>query len=314
MIDWRTRVDREQYRNQVVLLLDCLPALKKQEIFALKGGTAINFFIRHLPRLSVDIDLAYVKIEPRENTIAKIANGLRALGKTIVKRNKKHQIRELTTREGQLYKIIVENGPTKIKIEPNFIMRGTLLPTIKMDIVKAVENKFEYSVKQVPILAEEELFAGKICAALSRQHPRDFFDIQQLFEKQGITDGIRQAFVIYLVCSPKPIHELLRPNLIVLKNIYENEFVNMTEAPVSLGSLLDTREILIKTINQDLSNNEKDFIFSMKKGDPDYSLMPFDHLDDLPALKWKLMNIRKMDKNKHTKMLNKLAFTLDIIP
>jgi len=191
-------------------------------------------------------------------------------------------------------------------------MRGTLLPTVKMDIAKAVEDKFEYSVKHIPVLAEEELYAGKICAALSRQHPRDFFDIKELFEKQGITDAIRQAFVIYLVCSPRPIHELLQPNLIVLKNIYKTEFVNMTEKPVSLEALLDTREILVKTINKGLTSKEKDFILSIKQGQPNYSLMPFDHLDDLPALKWKLINIRKMDKNKHAKMLDKLASALEV--
>ena len=135
----------------------------------------------------------------------------------------------------------------------------------------------------IPVLAEEELYAGKICAALSRQHPRDLFDIQKLFERQGLTDEIRQAFVVYLVCSPRPIHELLQPNLITLKNIYENEFVSMTDTPVSLGSLFDAREKLIKIISQNLSNNEKDFILSVKQGQPDYSLMPFEHLEDLAS-------------------------------
>lgn len=304
-------MNRDQYVAQVELLLDCIPALKEQEIFALKGGTAINFFIRDLPRLSVDIDLTYLKSESRKNAIKEIESGLRVLGGEIIKHNKKFQIRELKTKEGTLHKLIIENGLAKIKIEPNFIMRGTLLPIRKMDIAKAVEDKFEYSVKQIPILSDEELFAGKICAALSRQHPRDFFDIQVLFENQGITDGIRQAFVIYLLCSPRPIHELLRPNLIALNNIFENEFTNMTEKPVSLETLLNTREALIKVINQMLSNSERDFILSVKKGDPDYSLMPFGDLEDFPALKWKLVNIRNMNKVKHQAMLHKLTVVLE---
>src|SRR3989338_4170567 len=277
----KSLVNKEQYVSQVNLLLDCLPVLRDQDIFSLKGGTAINFFIRDLPRLSVDIDLTFLKLESRKNAIKEIESGLIALGGEIIKRNKKFQIRELKTKEGQLHKLIITNGATKIKIEPNFIMRGTLFPTRKMDIAKAVEDKFEYSIKQIPVLSEEEIFAGKICAALSRQHPRDFFDIQVLFENQGITDGIRQAFVVYLLCSPRPIHELLRPNLIVLNNIFENEFINMTEKPVSLAALLNVREELIKVINQRLSNSERDFILSVKKGVPDYSLMPFDHLEDL---------------------------------
>lgn len=86
----------------------------------------------------------------------------------------------------------------------------------------------------------------------------------------------------------------------------------MTETPVSLEALLETREILIKTINQGLSSNERDFILSVKQGEPDYALMPFEHLDNLPALKWKVINIRKMDKNKHTVMINKLESVLSL--
>ena len=42
--------------KQAELLLEVLRIVAKHEVFALKGGTAINFFIRDLPRLSVDID------------------------------------------------------------------------------------------------------------------------------------------------------------------------------------------------------------------------------------------------------------------
>jgi len=305
-------MNRKQYTAQAGLLLDCLPALRDQSVFALKGGTAINFFIQDLPRLSVDIDLTFVKMGQRDQAIGEIEQGLKALGQSMSKRNKRYQIKELRTREGKLKKIIVMDRNTKIKVEPNFIMRGTLLPTVKMDIKKTVENKFEYSVKHIPVLAKEELYAGKICAALSRQHPRDFFDIKKLLEKQGITAAIRQAFVIYLACSPRPMHELLKPNLIALKSVYENEFINMTETPTSLAELIDTRENLIKTINQGLSSNEREFILSIKHGQPNYSLMPFDNLDKLPALKWKVINIQKMDRNKRDMMIKKLESTLSV--
>ena len=183
--------------------------------------------------------------------------------------------------------------------------------SIIINVTPNLVGSYEYSIKQIPVLSEEELFAGKICAAISRQHPRDFFDIQVLLETQGVTDGIRQAFVIYLLCSPRPIHELLRPNLIVLNNIFENEFINMTEKPVSLETLLNTREEIIKVINQMLSSSDREFILSVKKGDPDYSLMPFDNSEDLPALKWKLINILNMDKVKHQAMLKKLTVMLE---
>lgn len=54
---------RETYEAQVSLLVRILPYVAKEEIFALKGGTAINLFYRDLPRLSIDIDLTYLPIK-----------------------------------------------------------------------------------------------------------------------------------------------------------------------------------------------------------------------------------------------------------
>src|SRR3990167_1925798 len=204
-------MNKEQYVAQVTLLLDCLTTLKDQELFALKGGTAINFFICDLPRLSVDIDLTYLKKSQRSEAITEIENGLRAIGQSIIERKNRYKIREIKSRDGLLQKIVIIDGSTSIKIEPNFTIRGTLLPVEKMGIQQAVEDRFLYSVKNIPVLSEAELYAGKICAALSRQHPRDFFDIKKLLDRTGISDVMRQAFVIYLVCSPRPIHELLQP-------------------------------------------------------------------------------------------------------
>ena len=305
-------MNKEQYIAQVTLLLDCLTALKDQQIFALKGGTAINFFICDLPRLSVDIDLTYLKKSHRSDAITEIGDGLRAIGQSIIERRNRYKIKEIKSRDGLLQKIVIMDGSTSIKIEPNFTIRGTLLPVVKMGIKQAVEDRFLYSVKNIPVLSEAELYAGKICAALSRQHPRDLFDIKELLDRTGISDVMRQAFVVYLVCSPRPIHELLQPNLIDLRNVYENEFENMTEKNISLESLLEAREKLIQTINNDLSANERNFLLSMKQGEPDYSLLPFQNIEQFPALQWKLINIKKMDAAKHSIMLNKLKAVLEI--
>jgi predicted nucleotidyltransferase component of viral defense system len=67
---------REKFRNQVNLLLAIIPEVGKEECFALHGGTAINLFLRNLPRLSVDIDLTYVPIEDREVSVRKINEAL----------------------------------------------------------------------------------------------------------------------------------------------------------------------------------------------------------------------------------------------
>ena len=67
------------YSAQVKLLVQALPEVAKETCFALHGGTAINLFVRELPRLSVDIDLTYVPIEPREISLRHINEALHGL-------------------------------------------------------------------------------------------------------------------------------------------------------------------------------------------------------------------------------------------
>ena len=66
----------ERYRRQVTLLVRTLPFVAEETCFALKGGTAINLFVRDLPRLSVDIDLTCLPVASREESLADIDAGL----------------------------------------------------------------------------------------------------------------------------------------------------------------------------------------------------------------------------------------------
>jgi predicted nucleotidyltransferase component of viral defense system len=67
----------DMYFKQARLMLQLLPLVMKHDHFALKGGTAINFFVRNLPRLSIDIDLAYVPVEDRKKSIQNISDSLK---------------------------------------------------------------------------------------------------------------------------------------------------------------------------------------------------------------------------------------------
>jgi hypothetical protein len=75
--------DKKYYRGQVKLLLDILPMVARHQAFALKGGTAINFFVRDVPRLSVDIDLTYLPVGEREKSLTAIHNSLIQLSQDI---------------------------------------------------------------------------------------------------------------------------------------------------------------------------------------------------------------------------------------
>jgi len=73
----------EAYRRQVALLIKTLPLVAAETAFALKGGTAINLFVRDMPRLSVDIDLTYVPVADRESSLKEIDAAIRRIGKEI---------------------------------------------------------------------------------------------------------------------------------------------------------------------------------------------------------------------------------------
>ena len=73
---------------------------------------------------------------------------------------------------------------------------------------------------EMQVVALPDLYAGKIAAALDRQHPRDLFDILYLYENEGITDDLFKAFLVYLVSHNRPAHELLDPHLLDLESIY----------------------------------------------------------------------------------------------
>ncbi len=306
-------VYKEQFVRQVRLLLKCLPAIRNQKYFALKGGTAINLFVKNLPRLSVDIDLTFRHLNDRETSLNQIQSGLSEIEESLKQSNEKFVIKKQVTQQSKsISKLLVYHQNTMIKIEPNFIMRGTLYPIEYGKLCGNINTEFDSFLDQMPMVSTPELYAGKLCAALNRQHPRDLFDLKLLYENGGITDKIRQAFVVYLASNPRPIHELLSPNRLDIQQVFEREFLQMTASNVSLNDLLEIREEVISKINEDMTENERRFLLSVKQGKPAYELMPFNNLDQLPSLKWKLINVLKMDKRKRATMIDKLKAVLQV--
>lgn len=157
-----------------------------------------------------------------------------------------------------------------------------------------------------------DLYGGKLCAALDRQHPRDLFDVKVLLENEGITDEIRKAFIVYLVSHDRPISELLDPARKDFRRIYENEFAGMTVEEVEYDDLIAARETLIETLNKELTDAEKEFLVSLKEGQPMWGALGIKGIDKLPAIQWKLMNIQKMNKKKHAESLEKLKRKLGL--
>jgi predicted nucleotidyltransferase component of viral defense system len=301
----------EAYRNQFSLLLRTLPCIKEIANFALKGGTAINLFYRDLPRVSVDIDLTYTKLEPRDATIHHMNAGLEKLETLIINRVPNTKIkRRYSKNQDYITKLNVFDGKSTVKIEPNFIFRGLVHDVDYLSLSQKVTQTFSQFIDDVPVASFNDVFSGKICAALNRQHPRDLFDIKLLLENEGLTDALRKTFVVYLACDARPMNELLNPNNLDITALYTREFQEMTTYPVSLQELVEARETLVTTLLHSFTESEKKFLLSVKLGEPEYSLLPFENLEELPALKWKLINVKKMEKKKHSLMVDKLKAAL----
>jgi predicted nucleotidyltransferase component of viral defense system len=298
--------------RQAVLLLRILPLIYREEVFALKGGTAINFFVRELPRLSVDIDLTYLPINERELALDDISQALIRISKEIKKRIPKIQIVSKIIRGTKTLKgMVVHQEGVTVKIEPNLVLRGSVYPAEIKTLSKRAQDFFELSV-QSRLLAMDELYAGKICAALDRQHPRDLFDVHVLLKNEGLTVEMRRAFIVYLISHPRPMIEILNPQPQDMKDSFEKEFKGMIVEDVTLEELQTARDHLISMLQSQLTREERSFIISVKEGHPRWDLLPFKGIENLPAVKWKLLNIGKMDPSKHQNAVNKLRDYLGI--
>jgi len=301
-----------RFFRQAELLLQILPFFSGNDIFALKGGTAVNFFIRNLPRLSVDIDLAYLSINDREKAIAEMSAVFEKTAEQISQRLSIFQIeRKYLADSHQTVALLIKKEDVSVKVEPNLVIRGAVFPKEKRALCDKAETLFEQSVI-VNTLSFADIYAGKICAALDRQHPRDLFDIKLLLENEGMTDEIRKAFIVYLISHPRPIVELLDPNFIDISKTYENEFRGVTIEKIRLKDLIQTRATLVQLIKEKLTTNERRFILSVKQRKPQWSLLGIEHIRDLPAVKWKLINLRQMDSSKHQKAVKRLQNFLEL--
>ena len=298
------------FQEQAGLMLRVLPHVAAEACFALKGGTAINFFLRDMPRLSVDIDLTYLPVEARKDTLAGIGGALVRIEARILRAMPGVLIQK-GLYEGGVYKLFVRGPAGEVKIEPNLVIRGAVLPPVQRELCPESGRKFRMALS-IKTLSDADLYGGKICAALDRQHPRDLFDIKLLLANEGLTDAIRKAFLIYLVSHDRPMHELIDPPRKDFLEVFENEFSGMTEMPVSYEELIAAREYLFSRLQSELTGAERKFILSVKEGSPDWKLLDLPGVEKLPAIQWKLQNIAKMSPAKHREQLRKLKERLGL--
>ncbi len=278
------------YTKQVKLLLDVLPEVAKEACFAMHGGTAINLFVRDMPRLSVDIDLTYVEIAERNETLEGINAALMRIKERIEGLRPSIRIQH----KENICKLQLDERGVMIKIEVNMVGRGLIGEATKAQLCEAAQEQFD-AFCAVPIVPLGQLYGGKLCAAMDRQHPRDLFDVKLLLENEGFTDDIKRGFIFGLVGSNRPTHEMLNPNLLDQRMAFENQFEGMSAIEFSYDEYEATRLQLIETIQSSLNESDKAFLLSLNGLEPDWSIYDFQAFS---SVKWKLLNLERFRQDK----------------
>ena len=283
------------YKDKVRLLLRILPIVMDQECFAVHGGTAINLFVNDLLRLSVDIDLTYIPLENRTSSLNHINEALVRISSRIKELLK--GVRVITRLD--ICKLTCEYHGCQVKIEVNQTKRGIVggEPVI-IPLCQKAQDMFEMEV-EARIVPLTQLYGGKIAAALSRQHPRDMFDINHMsisFEEA------KYGLIFCLLGSDRPIHESFSPSLINQKKTMDKQFAGMSNLGFTYDDYEETRSKLIKNVRNIMTAEDKYFLVSFEQGDPAWEESVYGDFAKYPSVQWKLLNLNKLKKTNPRKL------------
>ena len=162
------------YAQKVDLLLGIIPIIFQEKSFAIHGGTAINLFEKEMLRYSVDIDITYVPLEDRKTSIQNINQKLKVIAERIERTLKGGRV----SHREDICKLLCEYRGKQVKIEVNQTKRGIICgEVVSKPLCKKAQEEFQLYC-EANIVPYQQLYGGKVAAALSRQHPRDLFDIK----------------------------------------------------------------------------------------------------------------------------------------
>lgn len=284
----------EAYKKQVALLIRIMPLIYKITDFAVHGGTAINLFVKNMPRYSVDIDLTFLPIKNRKESIEGINNHMY---------NLKQQIERTIPGISVIHKpatlkLLCNYRGAIVKIEVNGMKRGIIGEVEVRELCDKAKDEFKMSciARIVPV---SMLYGGKIAAALGRQHPRDLFDYKYM--EINSFEEIRKGIIFFLLGSDKPLLESLKPNPIDQRQALENQFQGMTNVPFTYADFEAARTNLINNVNNSLSSTDKDFLLSFESGSPVWEKCCAGDLSNFPAIQWKQKNITILKEKNLTK-------------
>lgn len=285
------------YKEQVRLLVRIMPLVYRIKDFAVHGGTAINLFHKNLVRLSVDIDLTFIPIMGREESLKTINEHLRVLKADIERAVPGIKV----IHKPNVWKLQCYLNGTTVKIEVNGTKRGILGEPEERELCQLAQKEFGMTCK-ARLVPFSQLYGGKIAAALSRQHPRDLFDCKYM--EINSFEEVKDGLMLCLLGSDKPILESLSPNPIDQSEALENQFLGMSDIPFAYADYEEARTTLVQEVIKCLTENDKAFILSFEQGTPNWKLCCAGDLSRFPSVQWKLQNIEKLKKDNPQKFKN----------
>ena len=287
------------YARKVEFLLRLMPYVTNEGVFAVHGGTAINLFVKNMLRYSVDIDLTYIPLARREDSLNDINTHLASIAEKAKKGIQGvHVVPNYAT-----CKLLCEYHGVQVKIEVNQTKRGIIGGDVHlMPVCEKAQDEFDVycEAKIVPLTL---LYGGKIAAALSRQHPRDLFDVKYM---DMPLSEIREGLIFCLLGSDRPIHESLSPTLIDQHEALANQFEGMTDVVFTYEEFEATRIKLIQDVNALLTDADKRFLISFEQGEPLWDGYEFSYFRDYPSIQWKQLNIAKLKKQNPAKLASEV--------
>ena len=283
------------FARKVELLLKLMPFVMNEGVFAVHGGTAINLFVKDMPRYSVDIDLTYMPLAGREESLKDINAHLQS-----IIQNAKPQLPGLhVVPNYATCKLLCEYHGYQVKVEVNQTKRGLIGGEAKTrSLCEKAQEEFGLYC-EATIVPPTLLYGGKIAAALSRQHPRDLFDVKYM--DMPLAD-IREGLIFCLLGSDRPIHESFAPKLIDQRLAIVNQFEGMTDIPFSYEDFEQTRAKLITDVRSLMTDADKQFLLSFEAGEPMWEGYEFEYFKNYPSVKWKLLNLAKLKKSNPAKL------------
>ena len=278
-----------------------------EQVFAVHGGSAINLFVKDMPRYSVDIDLTYIPLANREDSLKDInAHLMSAADHAKSHIAGLHVIPKLST-----CKLLCEYHGYQVKVEVNQMKRGIIGgDVLTLPLCNKAKDEFQMFCK-AKIVPPTLLYGGKIAAALSRQHPRDLFDVKYM--DMPLKD-VREGLIFCLLSSDRPIHESFAPSFIDQHEAMEKQFEGMTDVPFTYKEFEQTRKQLITEVRNRMTDADKNFLLSFETGNPQCDGYEFEYFRNYPSVQWKLLNLAKLKKQNPTKLqseVDKLRFAIE---